>query len=128
MAVKKLMFIFRFFNLLGQQLRKLKKLFRQSFLTFWPTGSFFNSGHYLERGRQFFLTLAGPARPDSGRTKTTSDGPILAGPRFWGTKTTSDSKILAGIASEGPRSIILRFLKDPKVKKIKFLTLRNNLF
>ena len=52
------------------------------FFTFWPAGNFFHSDPYLERGRQFFFTLAGLARLGCRRTKTTSDGLTEAKPRL----------------------------------------------
>ena len=75
---------------------------------------------------EFYFLLSGQA--GSWGTKTTSDGKILADSRFWRTKTTSDGQILAEIASQGPRSIILRFLREPKVKILSVYFARHFLF
>ena len=73
-----LMRCFKFLSLCQPAAPKVKKLVPAGFFTFWPAGRFFHSDPYLERGRQFSFTLAGPARLGCGRTKTTSDGRILA--------------------------------------------------
>ena len=56
-------------------------------------------------------------------------GKILADFRFWRTKTTLDGKIRTGDGTQGLRSILLRFLGEPKVNIEYFIfTLLDTLF